>query len=260
MKPMENPVAQSALSGHGVLKFRGPSTAREAVAVDTPSDIQRVLSRVRDLLLADETRSADACIASILRDAQFAAAWNNTNAIIWATTSREELLSPCIPESLRRVIAGYKDELQAVASAWADVVRGLEGHPPVREQVAAIESGRMLLPSYLDDDGLPIEVWEALRSRDAAAVSYIALVDGADRGTKAQLLAEYAERHCHHQRRWLDFLSWMFGLPCPAIVAPDDRKNWEHIFAESADAERGAGALFSHAAAHHPDGFRVGDI
>jgi hypothetical protein len=259
---MDNPVAESALAGSSVLRFRvkpGNDSAAESPPPPPPSDVERVIYRVRTMLLADATTaSVDTAIAAVLRDTQFAAAWNNANALILAKTPRDELLCPVVPECFRSVVGAYRDEIQAVASAWGEVVRGVFRSGP-RPEILEIAPGRLLLPAYLDDESLPIEVWEALRSRDAAAVCYIALIEGSEGGSPIALLAEYAERHCFHQRRWLDLLSWMFGLPCPSIVPASSRQDWSHIFAETRSAQRGVDMLFEHASMH-PNGFSVGDL
>lgn len=291
---MENVVAESALAGRAVLRLRSALRSGKPLAVtfdvsgaavdpvqaadshaDPPSqaaksgsrpvsvppqfaDVERVLSRVRSLLLSRQG-PADAAVAALLRDSQFSAAWNNANAVMISFTPREHLLSPVvIDEPLRRAIGSYRDEVQGVAKAWGKVLeQAFSGE--LREELHDVEPARFLLPAYLDDDRLPIEVWEAIRARDAAAVCYIALVEGTELNVSPVLLADYAVWHCRYQRQWLDLFSWMFGVACPDVVPQIERQDWSKVFEEAKLAAKGLDALFEHAKAR-PDGFAVGDV
>jgi hypothetical protein len=262
---------ESALVGPAVFSMPGmrrSSGRRTARTSSTPpesasepilsADIARVWNGVRSHLLAKTAIGRiDEALAAILRDAEFATAWRNASILSRVTTPIETALNPVIPEGLRAIIGGFFDEVQGVANAWAEVLRPLYERPhEPRAEVKAIDE-RLSHPRYLDDEGLPIEVWETLRARDCAAMSYLALALGMNDGSDRSMLAEYAERHCRYQKQWLDFLSWAFGIKCPSIVTTHE--NWEHVFDASQKIERGVDALFAHAV-NHLDGFAVGEI
>lgn len=246
--------SDSTVPGDGSI---GPISNQTAQLAGS-ADLHRVLARVREVLLKNITKEMiDPGIAVLLRDTQFAAAWNNATAVLVSAMRMDVLLNPVIDESLRGFLAGYRDELQLTASVWAEVVRkALEVGSPRKD--IELKPSQLILPNYLDDDHLPIEVCQVLRSRDIAALSLLALNLGANDSAHPVVLAEYAERHCAHQRLWLDFLSWLFELTTPSIVKAEERQDWANVFSEWREMQGGIAAMVEHAETYHPDGFSIG--
>jgi hypothetical protein len=210
----------------------------------------------RPLLTPDlRVNEIDGIISSILRDATFTTAWRDANNRM--TMTIEDLTSLVVPAEFQALVGGYHDELQAVASALADVVRDLLASRP-RPEIEKLWPDRLSLPSYLDDDDLPIEVWEAVLSRDIATVSYLALIGHAGASPSAAV-THLAELHCRHQRRWLDLLSWMFDVPCPPIIRTKERQPWVTFFEEHEAAEGGLKAILRYAEERPNETFVVTD-
>jgi len=259
-KPKLRRVLTQATAGEA--QTRSPRVADEAVSPEdtTPPDIERVWTRIEALVRSNSgAPTIDAALSSILRDGEFATAWNNANRIIRTKMTDEELCSPVVVASLQDVLGNYRNEIQLVASAWGDVVRRVFAQPGPRQEIRKIGLNRTILPGYLDDDDLPIEMWQALRARDMSAVCYLALLSGMETGTSVALLAEYAERHCKYQLEWLDLLCWMYALPPHDIVPKSERRPWSELFLEHEAAARGIEALLRQSSAH-PEGFVIGEV
>ena len=244
-----------------LFELKARNVAKRVGSSDPPrsedADVRRVWDLVRPLLASDlRADEIDPTISSILRNPDFAPAWHNANRRMQVT--RDELCSPQVPTEFHFLIGNYRNELQAVATAWGTVVRDVLDAAGPRPEIEKLGLGRTALPSYLDDDGLPIEVWETLLSRDIAAVSYLALIGKANQPPSAAL-GHFAHLHCHHQLRWLDLLSWMFDVPCPPMIPLEDRQPWAQFFDEHQAVERGLDALVRHGDAC-PGGFVLGDI
>jgi hypothetical protein len=217
-------------------------------------DIEIVRSFISPLLnesiVAEEI---DSRISEVIRCSNFATAWNRANLAIFQRVPRTQLRSPIVPADLKSTLGVIQPELQSVADAWASVVRDVESGGSLRPEMAAITLERTELPRYLDDDSMPIEVWAALRARDVAAVSYLALIEGHTTSGSPRLMLEYAKRHCKYQKQWIDLLSWMFCVKRPALLSTSEQQPWESIFEEHESAERGLKTLIEQARSH-PDG------
>ncbi|MCA9633484.1 MAG: hypothetical protein KC766_37800 [Myxococcales bacterium] len=201
------------------------------------------MSRIESSVLSSSVAKLETTIGELLRDPDFAEAWVDASLALTARIPLPELSRPVVRGEVREIVGGYHDELQAVATAFGEVYRHAAQADSVQDEVRNLEGWRLFLPHYLDDQLLPIEVWKALRSRDIASISYIALIEGTHGDASMELLAECAELHCKHQRQWLDFYAWMVKAPCPEVVPAGSRRDWPEIFEQARLAELGAQAL-----------------
>jgi len=249
--------ASVAVIGGKALAKEFAHPVESAGPVSSTPDRLSVFETVRASLVRAEMKAPEIsqAIFALLNDDHFVKAFQHAATHVVKITPIAELLNPKIDEALYAKIGGYRDELQAVATAWGIVVAGVieNGAPSLKGKLD------LALPSYLSDETMPIEVWEAVFARDAASLSYLALLVGAAEGAPLDLLGEYAELHCKQQRHWLDLLAWLYDLPIPPSLGLEKRQDWDQIFEDKAQADKGLEVLFQ-IGQQYPEGFVLGDL